>query len=81
MKTNATRSDILDAIRTAVARPPDDPGVTAHEYADAEGITRMAAESILTRGLREGKLLKGMAMRPLGDGRCVRQIVYRPAGT
>lgn len=79
MKT--TQQDILDAIRAAMGPIPDDPGLSAHEYAEAENVTLVAARGRLERGVRTGKLLKGAARRQLADGRHGTVPVYRVAGT
>ena len=73
-----TQADILAAIRDAVGTTRHDPGISAREYAVAEGMGFDAARRRLDAGVGKGLLLKGYAPREQANGRFVRTPVYRP---
>lgn len=74
-----TADELMAAVRAAIAPPPDDPGVSVSEFAASEKVGRGVASNALERGVRSGKLVRGWALRPVGDGRITKQCVYRPA--
>ena len=73
-----TQAELLAAVCAATAPLPHDEGVTTQEYAAAMGLPIDAARGALARAVRDGKLIKGRAIRPRGDGSPFPMPVYRP---
>jgi len=76
-----TQDEMLAAIRKVVGQEQNDPGMSARQYAEAEGISVDAARLRLERKVELGLLIKGYAPVMQVTGRMVRTPVYRPAGT
>ena len=66
------------AFHSAANATAHDEGVTTQEYAAAMGLPIDAARGALARAVRDGKLIKGRAIRPRGDGALCPMPVYRP---
>lgn len=79
-KVQATQADVLDAIRAALGPAMHtEPGISASEYAIAEGTSPQVARKRLERAVKAGTLVRGAGTRRRSNNAPYPVPVYRMA--